>query len=322
MSGFKSCFVAACLMANAIAAHSEMLTSDVNVKEKELKFIFVTTCKNEAFFNPVKRGIADAARKMNVKCEWVGTEDVDLKAQAKMAEDAINSKDYDGIAIDMIDSKAFDEVAGLAAKKGIPLVSFNTDDTTPNARLSTVAQNLYQAGVTAGKTAAPAIKADSQVLITEHSAGVSALEDRAKGMQDALKDKNIKVTILITGTSAKEAAVKVAKALKDNPGIAAVLSTGQADTEGAGIAVEKEFKDKGIYVAGFDLSTETLRLIQSGVIAFTIDQQPYIQGFYPVMQLALKCRYGIMPPNMDAGAAVITKATAAAVADLVKQGYR
>jgi simple sugar transport system substrate-binding protein len=75
-------------------------------------------------------------------------------------------------------------------------------------------------------------------------------------------------------------------------------------------------------VGGFDLSTETLRLIQSGVIAFAIDQQPYIQGFYPVMQLALRCRYGILPPNMDAGAAVITKANAAAVADLVKQGYR
>lgn len=58
------------------------------------------------------------------------------------------------------------------------------------------------------------------------------------------------------------------------------------------------------------------------MIDFTIDQQPYIQGFYPVMQLTLKCRYGIMPPNMDAGAAVITKANAAAVSDLVKQGYR
>ena len=322
MGRFTGYWVAACLMASAsVSSHAETLTSDANVKEKALKFIFVTTCKGEAFFNPVKKGIADAARKMNVTCEWVGTEDVDLKAQAKMAEDAI-SQGYDGIAIDMIDSAAFDEVAALAAKKGIPLVSFNTDDTTPNARLSTVAQNLYQAGVTAGKTAAPAIKAGSQVLITEHSAGVSALEDRAKGIQDALKDKNIKVTILITGTSAKEAAVKVAKALKDNPGISAVLSTGQADTEGAGVAVEKEFKDKGIYVGGFDLSTGTLRLIQEGVVTFAIDQQPYIQGFYPVIQLALRCRYGIMPPNMDAGAAIITKANAAAVADLVKQGYR
>lgn len=321
MNGMKMALAAACVVASVHAAEPVILTSDANPTEKALKFMFVTTCKDEAFFNPVKKGIADAARKMNVTCEWTGTEDVDLKAQARMAEEAIN-KGYDGVAIDMIDSKAFDDVAALAARKGIPLVSFNTDDTTPNARLSTVAQNLYQAGVTAGKTADPAIKPGSQVLITEHSAGISALEDRARGMQDALKDKTIKVTILITGTSAKEAAAKVAKALKDNPAISAILSTGQADTEGAGVAVEKEFKDKGIYVGGFDLSMETLRLIDAGVIAFAIDQQPYIQGFYPVMQLALKCRYGIMPPNMDAGAAVITKANAAAVTGLVKQGYR
>lgn len=321
MNRFKSLLVASCVVTVAGACYAEMLTVSGKEKEKPLKFMFVTTCKDEAFFKPVKKGIADAAAKMNVKCEWVGTEDVDLKAQAKMAEDAIN-KGYDGVAVDMIDAKAFDEVADLAAKKGIPLVSFNTDDTTENARLSTVAQNLYQAGVAAGKVAAPSIKQDSQVLITEHSAGISALEDRARGMQDALKDKNIKVTILITGTSAKDAAVKVAKALKDNPAISAVLATGQADTEGAGVAVAKEFKDKGIYVCGFDLSTETLNLIEDGVIAFTIDQQPYIQGFYPVIQLALKCRYGIMPPSMDAGAAVINKANASAVADQVKKGYR
>ncbi|MEI6807747.1 MAG: substrate-binding domain-containing protein [bacterium] len=321
MTGYKGLLVASCLFAVVSGSYAEVLTSTGREKEKELKFIFVTTCKDEAFFNPVKKGVADAARKMNVKCEWVGTEEVDLKEQAQMVKDAI-AKGYDGIAVDMIDAKAFDEVATAAAAKGIPLVSFNTDDTTENARLSTVAQNLYHAGVTAGKIAATVIKPESQVLITEHSAGISALEDRARGMQDSLKDKNIKVTILITGTSAKDAAVKVAKALKDNPGISAVLSTGQADTEGAGVAVEKEFKDKGIYVGGFDLSSETLRLVESGVISFTIDQQPYIQGFYPVIQLALRCRYGIMPPSMDAGAAVITRANAAAVAGLVKKGYR
>jgi simple sugar transport system substrate-binding protein len=88
------------------------------------------------------------------------------------------------------------------------------------------------------------------------------------------------------------------------------------------LAVEKGFRDRGIYVGGFDLSTETLRLIQSGVIGFTVDQQPYIQGFYPVVQLSLLCRYGIVPSSMDAGASVITKATAGTVAGMCKQGFR
>jgi len=312
--------LAVCLSAVANPGHAETLpVSAKTAGEQPLRFIFVTTCKDEAFFNPVKKGIADAALLMNAKCEWTGTEDVDLPAQAIMVEAAINSG-CDGIAVDMIDPKAFNAVAALAEKKGIPLVSFNTD--APNARLSTVAQNLYEAGVTAGQTAAGAIKSGSQILITKHSAGVSALDDRARGIQDALKKKKLKVTILITGTTAKQAAEKVTAALKEKPGISAVLATGQADTEGAGLAVEQGFQGKNIYIGGFDLSSETLRLIQAGVISFTIDQQPYIQGFYPVIQLALMSRYGIRPSSMDAGAAVITKATAGSVAKLCEQGYR
>ena len=63
--------------------------------------------------------------------------------------------------------------------------------------------------------------------------------------------------------------------------------------------------DKGYAAAGFDLSPNILRLIKAGHIRFTIDQQPYTQGFYPVVQLALYCRYGLVPSTMDAGAGII-----------------
>ncbi len=83
--------------------------------------------------------------------------------------------------------------------------------------------------------------------------------------------------------------------LNKHPDIKFILCTGQADTEGAGLAIEKNFAGKGYTAAGFDLSPEILRLIKAGYIKCTIDQQPYIQGYYPVIQLALYKRYGIMP---------------------------
>jgi len=83
--------------------------------------------------------------------------------------------------------------------------------------------------------------------------------------------------------------------LKADPEIKVVICTGQADTEGAGLAIERHFRGKGYRAAGFDLSPGTLRLIKAGHIQFTIDQQPYIQGYYPVIQLALYCRYGNPP---------------------------
>lgn len=105
-------------------------------------------------------------------------------------------------------------------------------------------------------------------------------------------------------------------------GVEAVLCTGQADTEGAGLAVERAFAGRGLYVAGFDLSPEILRLVRAGTIAATVDQQPYLQGFYPVVQLALYRRYGLCPLSIDTGAALITRENADSVMALSATGYR
>lgn len=289
---------------------------------RQLRFAFITTCVNEDFFKPVKQGMNDAARRMGVECTFEGTEAVDLKAQADMVRSAVAMK-YDGIALNIIDPRAFDEVVREAMDKGIPVVAFNVDDqATPNTRLSGVCQDLYKAGRTVGEKAAEFIPDGSTVLVTVHDDGISALEDRLRGEQDALKAKNITWKRLVTTSKPQTAAERIAAALKEDPKIKIILCTGQADTEGAGLAIEKNYASQGYSAAGFDLSPEILRLIKAGHIRFTIDQQPYIQGFMPVVQLALYCRYGIKPSNMDAGATVIDKGNVDAVVGLNSRGYR
>jgi len=61
-----------------------------------------------------------------------------------------------------------------------------------------------------------------------------------------------------------------------------------------------------VVAAGFDLNPQILRLIKAGIIRFTIDQQPYIQGFYPVVALKLLKRLRINPARKDARAAGVT----------------
>lgn len=288
---------------------------------KRLKFIFVCTCVNEAFFNPVKKGVRDAAKLVDVDTEYVGTEDVDLKAQAAMVAKAV-ADGYDGIAVDLVDTKAFDEVVADAIAKGVPVVAFNTDDTTPNARLSTVSQDVYRAGLKVGETAAPLIPDKSRILMTMHSENCSPLDDRLRGEQEVLAKKGVTWKVVITGTDPEKCCEVITKALKENPDIKFVLGTGQADTEGAGLAIERNFKGGGYACAGFDLSPEILRLIKAGHIKFTTDQQPYIQGFYPVIQLALYVRHGIRPSNIDSGATLIRAEDVDKVIPQSQAGYR
>lgn len=129
-------------------------------------------------------------------------------------------------------------------------------------------------------------------------------------------------TTLVTGNDAVKGADAVAAILREHPEIRAVFGSGQSDSEAAGRAIEQYFAGQGYWAAGFDLSPKTLELIQAGHIRFTVDQQPYAQGFYPVVALALKLRYGIEPSNIDTGAAIVDRSNVEQVIDLTSKGYR
>lgn len=289
---------------------------------KSLKFVFITCTVDSKFFEPVKKGMNDAAALLGVQCDFIGTEGVDIQLQASMVQQAVEDG-YHGIALNIIDPDAFDIVIHKAIENGVPVVGFNVDDNaTPNARLSSVNQQLFKAGQTLGQQLLPHIQAETHVLLTMHDAGVSALEDRLHGIQEVLKKKNIHWSVIIPGNKAEAGAEIIAEYLRTNPDIRIVIGTGQADTEAAGTAIEKYFGGKGYWSAGFDLSSKTLQLIKDGHIRCTVDQQPYIQGFYPVVQLAHYLRFGIMPSDIDAGAAIIYKENVDQVKNLTKLGYR
>jgi simple sugar transport system substrate-binding protein len=287
---------------------------------KPLRFAFITCCRDEAFFDPVKQGMADAARAMNVCCEFIGTEGVDVKAQAEMVRKAV-ADGYDGIALNIIDAAAFDGVVAEAIRKGVPVVAFNVDDPT-NPRLAAVCQDFVKAGRALATRSLEFIPAGAKVLITQHDEGISALDDRLKGIQEVLKAKGISWKVICSTNDPQKAIEVIAKELKASPDIRFVLGTGQTDTEAAGRVVERDYAGKGYASAGFDLSPEILRLVKAGVIRATVDQQPYIQGYYPVVQLALCCRYGIQPSSVDAGAGIITSKDAERVIELTKKHFR
>ncbi len=306
----------------AIAIAVIIVTSGISYSKKDIRLAFVTCTVNSRFFEPLKKGMTDAATMLGVRCDFMGTDGVDAVKQAEIVRRAVMDG-YDGIAVNIIDPEAFDEVIQEVMDKGIPVVAFNIDDqATPNARLSSVNQNLYKAGQSLAKHLLSEIPENARVLMSMHDRGISALEDRLNGMQSILKKKNVKATVVIPGNDSTKGAEVIAAALKENSDIRIILATGQSDTEAAGTAIEKYFPESGYWAAGFDLSPKTLELIKTGHIRCTVDQQPYIQGFYPVVQLTHYLRYGIKPSDIDAGAAIIDKSNVDQVMELTKQGYR
>ena len=286
------------------------------------RVLLLTPFVDYAFFGPVKKGMQDAARAMDVEATFDGTKDGNVRALADKVKQAVDAG-YDGIAVNMIDPVAFDEVAAEAARKGVPVIAFNVDDSrTPNARLAAVGQNMLAAGRKLGRQIFPSIEQGSHILLTMHDPNISALEDRAQGIREELRSRNIRSTELITSTDPEEAVKRIRAALQANPTIKTVLGTGSADTEAAGRTIEQHFSKRDYIVAGFDLSPHILRLIQADVIRFSIDQQPYSQGYLSVVNLVLQKRYGLAPSNIDTGAGIITAAEARRVLKLSEQNFR
>ena len=66
--------------------------------------------------------------------------------------------------------------------------------------------------------------------------------------------------------------------------------------------------DGEIHFGTFDLSGRS-RMDQDDVIAFAIDQQPYLQGYLPVVILANLARFGVVPSgHINSGPGFVTKA--------------
>ena len=65
----------------------------------------------------------------------------------------------------------------------------------------------------------------------------------------------------------------------------------------------------GVHGGGFDLLPNTLDGIAAGDLDFTIDQQPYLQGFYTVMEMAMfKLSGGLTGPSeINTGLKFVTK---------------
>jgi len=59
-------------------------------------------------------------------------------------------------------------------------------------------------------------------------------------------------------------------------------------TQSLAQTIQKQgLRAKGVKGGGYDLTPITEQLLASGEIDFTIDQQPYLQGFFPILELYL-----------------------------------
>ncbi len=133
--------------------------------------------------------------------------------------------------------------------------------------------------------------------------------DRVTPPVEAFTDPNL-LTPLITGY------------LQKNPDTRLIVYPGTT-LGSAPLYMEAAGKQPGdVLNIGFDLTPATLDAIQSGFVQITADQQPYLQGYLPVMNLCQRHAYKMSSLVIDTGSGFDTQENVDEIAELVEQGIR
>ena len=225
----------------------------------------------------------------------------------------------DGIAVSVIDRRAFNKPTAEALRRGIPVVSYNADGGVGNKRLAYVGQDLYQSGLKFGARIVELVR-DGDVFLFIATPGQLNIQPRIDGALDAIKDsgKPIRATVVATGPDVgKERALIEATYLK-HKSLRGMFAVDGGSTQGVADVMRKHrLRKRGVRAGGYDLLPRTLRAIADGHLDFTIDQQPYLQGFLPIFQLFMaKYTAGLVAPSeTNTGLLFVTRQQRAAVPD-------
>jgi simple sugar transport system substrate-binding protein len=279
------------------------------------RFVFVNHVTTNPFFTPTQYGAQDACALLNCEFQFTGSKDSNVAEMVSATNTAISGK-ADGIAVAVVDKDAFRAPVDQALDAGIPVVSYNADG-APNDpgtnRLAYIGQGLFESGRQLGLRALETGLASGDVVGFIATPGALNIQPRIDGAAQALKDsgKPIKFTSVGTNADVTRGLSIIDAYAQGHPNLAGMLAVDAGSTQSVGQVVEKySMRDKGLKVAGgFDLVPATLNAINGGSLDYTIDQQPYLQGFLPVLYLYLyKLSGGLMfPPETNTGLLFVTK---------------
>jgi simple sugar transport system substrate-binding protein len=159
------------------------------------------------------------------------------------------------------------------------------------------------------------------VICIVHEAGNVALEQRCAAVQAALGGTTTNLQVDNNNLPAAQATIK--SKLQSDKSVDGVVTLGGQ----VAVVAEQAIADAGssARLATFDLNADVAKAVQNGKILFAVDQQPYLQGYLPVVMLTLyKTNLNILGGGLAVltGPTLVTKDNAAQIEKLAAAGTR
>ncbi len=301
-----------------VASVLQVSSGEALAQEKTYKIaVVVHGSTTDPFWGPVKQGVKDAsALYPDVEVTYTGTDVFSVEEFLTNLEAAIASKP-DALVCTLTAPEAMDGMLRKVIDAGLPVVAINAPDLREPAGeripvLTYVGEDSYFIGVTAAKETLKRVPAPKRAVFCNNAQGAANMEARGRGWVDTMTDRGITAESVPVSADAAQAAADVAVYLKKHPETDVLFISNTAVTEAVIERLTADGVDVGnsVKIAQMDTSAAILEYIQDGTIMFTMDQQPYLQGYLGVVFAYLNVTYGFTPPPapLSTGPAVVTAA--------------
>ena len=301
----------------------------VGVASAKLQFTFICHGGEEnPFWATVYNGAVEAAKQCDVDFVMIRPKNEADIASVLANFKATLAQKPDGIITTIPEPNMFDDVVQQALDAGIPVICANTDDpegADGNARLSYIGQDLEQAGYFLAQYAIKDLPEGEKFhfLVPAEAPGLVWAESRARGITRCLEDSGHTYERLDATFQMDVAQSRIQAYLQSRPETKGVLCVGGIAPTGAAKAVQNLGKQPGeVIICGFDCLPEMLAEIISGYVTFSVDQQPFLQGYLSVHQLYCMKTYGMSAWDVNTGNAIVDQSNAELILDLSKKRLR
>ncbi len=280
----------------------------------------------------VYNGAVQAAKDLGAQVNYVWSGWDPQKMIQQFSESAATKPD--GIAVmGHPGDDAFDSLIIDAEAKGIIVTSQNT--TLPKVEAQYAANGFgyvgaenYAAGHALGVEAVKrfGLKAGDRAMVWGLLAQ-PARGERTKGVIDAFKEAGLTQDYLeidsATNSDPAAGTPTFTGYVSAHPDLKAVVFDHGGLTATADTYLKAAGKKAGdIKVAGFDLSPATVTAIQGGWTNLVIDQQEWLQGYLPILQICLTKVYGFSGLHVNTGAGFVDKTNVDFIAPLAAKNIR
>ena len=255
-------------------------------RKQKIKFACLLPDASIPFFSQVIKGFERAQKELGdfgVTLKIFYAAKYDEKNHIEAIKKISRGK-FSGVCFTTLDTPEVQFEVNKIVQKGIPVVSVNTD-IPDSGRICYVGTDYFRSGKTAAGMLCLINKEKINVLILAGSYNMRGHKERIKGFVSGLESHNADFTVVDKIESFDDDATayeKTCAALKSNPKINCVF-VASAGAGGACCAVQE--CGKKINVLAFDEVPQVTEFLKSGLIDFTIDQEPEMQGYMGIMRL-------------------------------------